>query len=292
MSSHLEVIPAQLAISAVEASISSNSEYPVEESLLEDCSSSNSQFPDKESLNLIIHYAIFGRSILKCIAKPMVYALLCIAVGFSPIRGFRACAIAVPVVAEAIMGRKENVKEGELIRLSSKGHEYSECTRTLLETVSELLRSIEKVRRGNGDIKEVEAAWKAVKSKKEELQRGIMSELYVQVNELKREKLGLEKRAEEIVDEVVKAKGEYERLVRKGQEEGKERVERLEENLRGLEEEYNRVWERVGEIEDGIARREFVVMSFAIRELCFIERECEQLVGRFTREIRLKGTDR
>ncbi|XP_059437221.1 probable inactive ATP-dependent zinc metalloprotease FTSHI 5, chloroplastic [Corylus avellana] len=279
------------AISAVEASSSSNSEYPEEESLLEDCSSLNSQFPDQKSLNLIVHYANFGSSVLKCIAKPMLYALFCIAVGFSPIRGFRACAIAVPAVAEAIMGRKENVKEGELIRLSSKGHEYSDCTRRLLETVSGLLRSIEEVRRGNGDIKEVEAAWKAVKSKKEELQREIMSELYVQMKELRKEKHGLEQRAEEIVDEVVIAKREYERLVRKGQEEGKQRVERLEENLRGLEEEYNRVWERVGEIGDEIARREFVVMSFAMRELCFIERECEQLVGRFSREMRQKGTD-
>lgn len=276
----------------MEAASSSNSEYPEEESLLEDCSSLNSQFPDKKSLNLIVHYANFGSCILKCIAKPMVYALFCTAVGFSPIRGFRACAIAVPMVAEAIMGRKDNVKGGEAIRLSTKGHEYSDCTRRLLETVSGLLKSIEEVRRGNGDIKEVEAAWKAVQSKKEELQRGIMSELYVQVKELRREKVELEKRAEEIVDEVVTAKREYERLVMKGQEEGKERVERLEENLKGLEEEYNRAWERVGEIEDGIARREFVVMSFAMRELCFVERECEQLVGRFTREMRQKGTAR
>ncbi|GLT78028.1 hypothetical protein SLA2020_495780 [Shorea laevis] len=245
------------AISAVEAASSSNSEYPEEESLLEDCSSLNSQFPDKKSLNLIVHYANFGSCILKCIAKPMV---------------------------------KDNVKGGEAIRLSTKGHEYSDCTRRLLETVSGLLKSIEEVRRGNGDIKEVEAAWKAVQSKKEELQRGIMSELYVQVKELRREKVELEKRAEEIVDEVVTAKREYERLVMKGQEEGKERVERLEENLKGLEEEYNRAWGRVGEIEDGIARREFVVMSFAMRELCFVERECEQLVGRFTREMRQKGT--
>ncbi|XP_042986960.1 probable inactive ATP-dependent zinc metalloprotease FTSHI 5, chloroplastic isoform X2 [Carya illinoinensis] len=268
----------------------SNYKAPEEESVVEIFSSSNSHQPEKCLLNLIVNYGNFDKSIINRTAKTIVYALFCTAIGFSPFRGFRACAVAAPVVAKSILDRKENVKEQQSITVRSKGHEYSECTRRLLEVVSGLLRNIEEARRGNGEIKEVEEAWNAVKSKKEELQEGIMSELYVKVNQLKREKRELENRAEEIVDKVVKVKGEYERLVRKGNKEGKERMERLEESLSGLEVEYKTVWEKVGEIEDQILRTETVTMSYGVRELCFIERQSEQLVGRFIREMRNKST--
>ncbi|KAL4637644.1 hypothetical protein ACB092_03G091900 [Castanea dentata] len=281
------------ANSATEASSSSNSQCPEDESVLEVCSSSNFQYPDKKNVNLIVNFVNFDKSVLQCIAKPIVYSLFCILIGFFPFRGLRVCAIAAPVATEVRIDKKQNVKEG-LSSVSSKGHEYSEYTQRLLETASVLLRSIEEVRRGNGEIKEVEAAWEAVKLKKEELQKGIMSELYAELRELRREKQGFEKRGDQIVDEVVKAKNEHERLVRKAEKEKKKErvgVERLEESLRGLEEEYNVVWERIGDIEDQMARKETVAMSFGVRELCFIERECEQLVGRFTREMRQKGTD-
>lgn len=262
--------------------------------MLEVCSSSNFQYPDKKNVNLIVNYVNFDKSVLQCVAKPIVYSLFCILIGFFPIRGLRVCAIAAPVATEVRIDKKQNVKEG-LSSVSSEGHEYSEYTRRFLETVSVLLRSIEEVRSGNGEIKEVEVAWEAVKLKKEELQKGIMSELYAELRELRREKQGFEKRGDQIVDEVVKAKNEHERLVRKAEKEKKKErvgVERLEESLRGLEEEYNVVWERIGDIEDQMARKETVAMSFGVRELCFIERECEQLVGRLTREMRQKGTDR
>lgn len=224
--------------------------------------------------------------LLKCIARQVALTLFCFAIGFAPIRGLPVPAIAAPATEE---------KEKEELNSNPKGHEYASCTRRLLETVSFLLRSVEEVRRGNGgDLRQVEAALKAVKAKKEELQSEVMNGLYAELRELKRDKERLEKRAEEIVDEVVKTKREYDKSFgKKGNERGGGvRKEKLEGSLRRLEEEYNWIWERVGEIEDRIFRKETVALSFGARELSFIESECEQLVQNFTREMRRKGTDR
>lgn len=242
-------------------------------------------------VSLSVHDNKNDGTILNCIAKPIVYTLFCIAVGFVPFRTVKAPAIAAQVVGERVLDKKTN---GEEVESNLRGHEYSDCTRQLLGAVSGVSRSIEEARKGNCSVEEVETALKAVKSKKEELQEVILNELYIQLRELKREKAGLEKRLEEVVDEVLKAKGEYERLVEKGVsggEEGRERMGRLEQILRRLEVEYNERWERVGEIGDDILRRETVALSFGVRELCFIERECEQLVKRLTREMRARGKD-
>ncbi|KAL5566845.1 hypothetical protein UlMin_030009 [Ulmus minor] len=224
---------------------------------------------------------------IKCITKQIVLALFCFAISFAPIRGFRGCAIAAPAATVEVVDRKEK-REKEV---NSKGHEYADYTRRLLEMVSGLLRSVEEVRKGDGDVKKVEVAWKMVKKKKEELQSGIMNGLYAELRELKREKVELEKRSEQIVEQVLKGKKEYDKLVGKAGKEGGGKVLRLEERFRELEQEYESIWERVGEIEDRILRRETVALSYGVRELCFIERECEQLVQNFTREMRRKGTD-
>ncbi|KAL4354390.1 hypothetical protein GQ457_06G018340 [Hibiscus cannabinus] len=55
-------------------------------------------------------------------------------------------------------------------------------------------------------------------------------------------------------------------------------MEKLEEGIEKMEEEYNGIWERIGEIEDEILRRKTTSLSIGVRELCFIERECEELV--------------
>ncbi|CAL2269646.1 unnamed protein product [Prunus armeniaca] len=213
----------------------------------------------------------------ECIARQLVLALFCFAIGFAPFRTVRA--IAAPVVSEAVLDKEVN----------SKGHEYSKYTKRLLETVSVLLKSIEEVRRGNGDVKLVEAAWKAVREKKEELQEEILDSLDGELRELRRDKQVLVKRSDDVFAEVVKVKRDLDKLVGNV---GKEKVkERAEWRLGRLEEEYNEVWERVGEIEDRILRRETSAMSFGVRELCFIERECEQLVQSFTRQMRRKGTE-
>lgn len=206
-------------------------------------------------------------------------ALVCFGIGFAPFR----TAIAAPAVAEAVLDKKE---------ANYKGEGYSAFTQRLLETVAVLVRGVEKVRAGNGDVKLVEDAWKAVRAKKEELQDEILSGLHEELRKLRRSKEELVKRSDEIVAEVVKVKRDIEKLLRNsGKEEVKERVERMEERVGRLEEEYSGIWERVGEIEDEILRRETLALSYGVRELCFIERECEQLVQNFTRQMRRKSVE-
>ncbi|XP_050142890.1 probable inactive ATP-dependent zinc metalloprotease FTSHI 5, chloroplastic [Malus sylvestris] len=214
------------------------------------------------------------------IARQVVLALFCFVFGFAQFRAGRGVAVAAPLVSEAVLD-KEEVK-----------YEYSEYTKRLLETVGVLLKSVDEVRGGNGDVKLVEAAWKAVRGKKDELQDEILGRLHGELRELRREKEGLVKRSDEVVAEVVKVKRELEKLAgNAGEEKSKEMEERMEERLGSLEEEYNGIWEKVGEIEDRILRRETAALSYGVRELCFIERECEQLVQSFTRQMRRKNVE-
>ncbi|KAK4851831.1 hypothetical protein QYF36_018762 [Acer negundo] len=221
------------------------------------------------------------------ITKSIVYAIVCIAVGFSPFVSFKGVAIAAPVASGVVSDKKERVKrrdsESEFI-LKAKDHEYSDCTRRLLETVSSVLRVIEEVRGGNGDEESVKSALKAVRVRKEELQNEIMSRLYEYLREMKKQKNELLKRGDEIVDEVLKVQRLSEKL------EGEAKTERLEQ-MRRMEGEYGEVWERVGEIEDAILRRETMALSAGVRELCFIERESEELVKRFIRDMKRKSIE-
>uniref|UniRef100_A0A5B7C2I5 CARD domain-containing protein n=1 Tax=Davidia involucrata TaxID=16924 RepID=A0A5B7C2I5_DAVIN len=230
-----------------------------------------------------------GENVLKWIAKPIVYTLFCFVIGLCPIRGFQLPAIAAAPVASEVIQRTKTKQKGK--ELNVKGHEYSDCTRRLLETVSGLIRSIEEVRSGNGDIKDVEAALREVKLKKRELQEEIMNGLYAELRELKREKGELVRLSEELVDSVLKSKREQESLLKRpgrgsSAEQAKERIAKLEEEMSSVEKEYNGIWEKVGEIEDRIARREMMALSIGVRELSFIERESVLLVERFSREMR------
>ena len=229
-------------------------------------------------------------NLVQYIARPIVFAVFCIAVGFFPFRRFQVPAIAAPVASDVTWKKKESGKVLEEIKeLKGKDHEYSDCTRRLLEVVSGLLRSIEEVRSGKADMQKVEAALKEVKLKNEELEDEIMNELYAELKELKREKDGLSDRSEEIVDMVVKAKREHERLLENAsgkEKEIKEPISRLEDSMVRLDEEYTKIWERIGEIEDRILRRDTMAMSIGVRELSFITRESEQLVERFRLEMK------
>ncbi|XP_004304783.1 PREDICTED: uncharacterized protein LOC101297468 [Fragaria vesca subsp. vesca] len=212
---------------------------------------------------------------LLAVARQVVLALVCLGIGFAP---FRAAAAAAPVAA---------VEEKKEVSYESEG--YSAVTKRLLETAAVLVRSVEEGR----DVKAVEEAWRAVRLKKEELQGEILEGVQVELRRLRRSKEGLVRQCDEIVEEVVEVRREIEKALRnsgkaKDAEEVKERVESMEERVRRLEEEYGEVWESVGEIEDEISRRETVALSYGVRELCFIERECEQLVQSFTRRMRRK----
>ncbi|KAM7252406.1 hypothetical protein ACFE04_024289 [Oxalis oulophora] len=223
-------------------------------------------------------------TVIHSVAKQFVYALFCfVAIGSID---KKAVALSNVVVSEE---RLSKVGVGDDVELKLKDHEYSECTRKLLETVSGLLRCIEEVKIGNGGKDDVVLAMNIVKEKKLELQNEIMSGMYRAVKELKREKERLEKRVEQIVDEAARTNKEYEGLIVKAEKE-KEKIESLEERLIKLDEEYEKLWERIGEIDDEMIRRETLAMSVGVRELCFIERECEGLVESFIREIGRKKT--
>lgn len=214
------------------------------------------------------------------LTKSIVYTIACVAIGFTPFAPFKA-AIAAPVV---ISGTKPRYSESEIV-LKVKDHEYSNFTRRLLEAVSSLLRVIETVRRENGDIERVKLALKEVRERKEQLQDEILSPLREELAEMRREKYRLVNRGEDIVNEVLKLQWKSEKV------EGDEKAEMLEK-ITKLEEEYGEVWERVGETDDAILRRETMALSIGVRELCFIEREAEELVRRFEREMKWKRMER
>ncbi|KAA8533356.1 hypothetical protein F0562_033111 [Nyssa sinensis] len=241
---------------------------------------------EKPAVGLVNYH---GENVLKWIAKPIVYTLFCFIIGLCPIRGFQLPAIAAAPVASEVIRRTKTKERDE--ELNAKGHEFSDCTRRLLETVSDLLRIIEEVRSGKGDIKNVEAALREVKLKKRELQEEIMNGLYAELRELKTEKDELVKRSEELLDSLLKAKREQESLLKKtgggsGAEEANRRITKLEDEMSSGEKEYNGIWEKVSEIEDRIARREMMALSIGVRELSFIERESVLLVETFSREMR------
>lgn len=229
-------------------------------------------------------------SVIQFVSKPLVYALFCIAIGFSPIHSFQAPALAVPFLSDVIWKKKkETVREKEVV-FKSVDHEFSGYTRRLLETVSVLLKSVDKARKENGDAAEVVAtALQAVKVEKEKLQKEIMSGLYSDMRRLRKERDLLMKRADGIVDEALRLKKESEKLLIKG---AKEKVEKLEERVDVIESEYNKIWERIDEIDDIILKKETTTLSFGVRELIFIERECVELVKSFNRGMKQKSFQR
>ncbi|KAK4799841.1 hypothetical protein SAY86_025206 [Trapa natans] len=209
--------------------------------------------------------------------KPIACVLFCIALNFTPIRRIQAPAIAAPVATELKLNERV---DGHLS--DSKEHGSSSSTRRLLETVSAVLRCMEDIKRGNGSVEGLEAAMKAVKVKSAELQDEIMGVLYEDLRALRKEKEGLVKRSEEILDEALKLERGYKKLAVKGD---KVKVAKVEEKLGKLDEEYSDIWESVGEVDDMISRKETFALSIRVREIRFIEGECEALVEKFKVEL-------
>ncbi|KAK9161714.1 hypothetical protein Syun_008055 [Stephania yunnanensis] len=227
--------------------------------------------------------------VVEFVRKTVALALFCVVLGFFPARRVQMPAMAVPFVGMFSRGEAERKSE-----LNWKSHEYSGTTKELLKVVSVLLRRIEDVRSSKGGMSEVKEALKRVKLKRKELQEGILNALQGELRELRRQKVELVKRSEEIVDSAWKNKREQEKLLRKddgGKEELKEQLARLEEGLNVAEKEYDRLWEKVGDIEDQMLRRETMALSIGIRELSFIEQESELLVERFSSEMKHKNME-
>lgn len=236
---------------------------------------------------------------LKPILKPVVYTLFSIALGLCPFLGFQfpaaAAAAPPPAAAELIRKTKKNSNKGKGI--NETRHEYSHCTKRLLETVSGLLKVIEEVKSGKEDVKCVEEKLKDVNTKRNELQEEIMNGLYAELRLLKGERNALVKRSDEIFDVVLKIKREEESLLKKAKGNEKDavvkgKVAKLDEEVRQSDEEYNRIWERIAEIDDEIMRRETLALSIGVRELASIERECQILVTEFLRKMRLQSIER
>lgn len=235
---------------------------------------------------------------LKPILKPVVYTLFSIAFGLCPVFGFQfpatASVAAAPPPAAAELIQKTSNKRKDALETR---HQYSHCTKRLLETVTGLLRVIEEVKSGKEDVKCVEEKLKEVNMKRNELQGEIMNGLYAELRLLKGERNALVNRSDEILDVVLKNKREEESLLKKakGNEKDavvKEKVAKLDEEVRQSDEEYNRVWERIAEIDDEIMRRETLALSIGVRELASIERECQILVTEFLRKMRLQSIER
>lgn len=180
------------------------------------------------------------------------------------------------------------------MEIKNGDHEFSGYTRRLLAVVSDLLRGIEEVKSGNGDMNLVREALKMVKKKRREIQGEVLKKLNAEVREWKREKAEVIKKSGEVLDMGFAARKERDRILKEDEVDGgigeaKEKVEKLEEMMSVAEDEYNLLWEKVGEIEDRILRKETMTYSVAIRELSFIERECDILVDRC--KIQLKDGD-
>ncbi|KAK4423260.1 putative inactive ATP-dependent zinc metalloprotease FTSHI 5, chloroplastic [Sesamum alatum] len=222
------------------------------------------------------------------VAKPIAYALFCVVIGYlCPVFGFRkpalaAVAVAPPAAVSELVLSEEN---------EEKGHEYSRYTRRLLEDVSRLLKVIEEAKNaGKEDFAtNVEEGLEQVKTTKRALQEAILNGLHAELKTLKGEKEELMDRSEKILDKVSKVLREEENLMRTGKG-GGDRIERLRDERMSLEEKYNDIWERIWDIEDLIARKETMAFSIGVRELLFIERECEALVEDFLREMRRPKT--
>ncbi|XP_021772711.1 probable inactive ATP-dependent zinc metalloprotease FTSHI 5, chloroplastic [Chenopodium quinoa] len=235
--------------------------------------------------------------LFSCISKSIVFTLFWIVIGMCPIRGHQPNAIALPVISSLLWGKKGKIVKEEPTLVSWKEHEFSGYTQRLLESVSGVLKVMKEVREGESSIEDLEVALKGVKSKKNELQGEIMNALYADLRVLKNEKEGLVNRADKILIKVLRAKREQDKLLielkeSRGDEEVRERIDKLVEELDKGEKKYNELQKRIGEIEDKISRRETMVFSIGVRELSFVEKECELLVKKFTLEIRRNASPR
>ncbi|KZV49363.1 Metalloprotease m41 ftsh isoform 1 [Dorcoceras hygrometricum] len=150
---------------------------------------------------------------------------------------------------------------------------------------------VEEAKKSENEVSsaKVKEGLKGVKATKRMLQEEIMNDLYAKLRVLKGEKDQLMNRSKEIVEKFFKAKREEESLLRKAKS-GGVRIQKLREERMSWEKEYNDIWERIDEIEDLISGKETMALSIGVRELVFLERECEALVVGFMKEVRKRAT--
>ncbi|CAA6654379.1 unnamed protein product [Spirodela intermedia] len=217
----------------------------------------------------------------KNLARPLTLALFCAAVGFLPFPVQRVHVLAAPAATVTSKDETRGKAGAKSEVLSPLDHEFSSYTRRLLESVSVLLQRIEAVKLSKGNMNAVHEALREVKVKRKEVQKEVLDVLNSELRLLRKEKLELVKQSGEVLDAALTAGKERDRLLDKDSEDVKEKVAILENRINLADEEYNVLWEKVGELDDKMLRRETLTYSIAIRELSFIERESELLVERF-----------
>ncbi|WOL03717.1 hypothetical protein Cni_G12437 [Canna indica] len=236
------------------------------------------------------HLSRLCDAVLHNARKPIAFFLFCLAVGFLPIptAGVHAIA-ATATVEQKVETKKQKRQEGATF----KDHEFSEYTRKLLAVVSVLLQRIEEVKSSKGDMEGVRDALRMVKEEKEQLQKQVFEKLNLELKMLRREKLELMTRCEEVMSSALSNKKALDKLLNSGSSDdsAKENIQALENSLSTAEEEYSGLSEKIAYIEDIISRKETLTYSISVRELSFIERECELLVERFGYQLKQDGIE-
>ncbi|GER55113.1 ATP-dependent zinc metalloprotease FtsH [Striga asiatica] len=222
-------------------------------------------------------------------AWPIIYALFYVVFGFvCPFFGIRKPALAAVVTASPSSASQSVLSEEN----EEKGDKYPAHTRRLLGVVSKLLNTIQEAKDGKIEdtmVNSVKEGLNEVKTTKRALHEEIIEGLISELKVLNAEKEELIDRCEEIVNKELNLKWEEESLMTKakdGSVAGGDRVEKLREGRRSLEREYNDALDRIGKIENLIVREETVALSIRVRELIFIEGECEAVVESFLKEIK------
>ncbi|KAG6526224.1 hypothetical protein ZIOFF_016206 [Zingiber officinale] len=218
------------------------------------------------------------------IGKPLAFLFFCAAIGFLPVPTAGIHAFAANATVE-LKERRKTAREQK--GATFKDHEFSQYTRRLLAAVSGLLHRIEEVESSKGDMAGVQEALKVVKEKRREVQEEVIRKLNMELEKLQREKAKLTKQSEDVMNSALADKKKLDAWLKKGGGGTRKRgnVQALENSLDAAENEYSDLSEKMSDIDDRISRWETLTYSIAIRELSFIERECELLVERFGRRL-------
>ncbi|KAL5983589.1 hypothetical protein ACLOJK_017677 [Asimina triloba] len=223
--------------------------------------------------------------------KTLTAAVFCATIAFFPTYLIPMPATAAPAVAPARAADKTAQRSKST---DDTDHEHSEHTRRLLAVVAVLLQRIEDAKSGRAEMGHVKEALKEVALKREELQNEILSALNRELEEMDNEEDELTARGKKallLFQVMEKQKDDLER--RRGQgEEVKEKIDELEKNMDATEKEYNEISDKFEDIEDAILRKETMAFNIALRELSFIQKECETLVKVFERQWKKMKSER
>ncbi|KAJ3708584.1 hypothetical protein LUZ61_012289 [Rhynchospora tenuis] len=258
-------------------------------------SSSISPLKSHSSLEPTNHFHF--SSILYHARKPFAIMLFSIALSLTPNPFFKGYAFANP----AMVTSRNNVKSKKENSLND--HEFSVYTERLLDCVPILHKRIKEVIEEKGGMGLVQEALKEVKKRGNEIQKEILHNLWNELEQLGNEKVECLTKAEMMLEKVLPVREELGKLVRRekaraGESKGEvavtetQRIVELERRLEGLEREFSGLIAKAEDLNQKIEMRERFTISVGMRELLFVERECEELVGKLNQSLKQKELDR